>query len=96
MTVTVHFVCGGCDAEAEGTTWLKRESSPVFGNWVTYRTMEPQEVAPEGWIAFDPCTGCCYCPQCWGEIECDCKHDDAACTECGWAPEALALGESNG
>ena len=53
---TVKFVCSGCDAEAEGTTHLHRRGSI-------------QDVAPDGWIAFDPYTGCCYCPKCWKDIE---------------------------
>ena len=72
MSVTVNFSCGGCDAKAKGTTFLKRTfhglngKSYGFGHW---HFDQPQDVAPDGWIAFDPYTGCCYCPKCWAEIE---------------------------
>lgn len=72
MSVTVHFSCGGCDAETKGTTFLRRHFDSIngsgygFGNW---RLDTPQDVAPEGWIAFDPYTGACYCPTCWADIE---------------------------
>ena len=72
MPVTVHFSCGGCDAEAEGTTFLQRSFRGTNGSWgwgsvVDINTVE--SVAPEGWIAFDPYTQCCYCPECWKSIE---------------------------
>lgn len=61
MTVTVRFGCDSCFDEADGTSHLvKRPRWPVYAS--------PQDVAPEGWIAFDPYTGCCYCPKCWAEI----------------------------
>lgn len=65
MSVTVTFQCGGCFAKAEGTTFLQREQ-------------HASEVAPEGWIAFDPYTGCCYCQDCWAAIEATPKenHND--------------------
>jgi hypothetical protein len=71
MTVTVSFECGGCFEKAEGTTWLNRYEASRMGNWVSHATTNPQDVAPEGWIAFDPYTGCCYCPKCWAWIESD-------------------------
>ena len=70
--ITVNFECGGCFAKEEGTTWLKRSFASVTGKthgFGTYKYDTPQDVAPEGWIAFDPYTGCCYCPDCWAEIE---------------------------
>jgi len=59
MTVHVVFKCGGCFVEAEGTTYLRRE----------FRTVE--DVTPEGWVAFDPYTHCCYCPECWASVIAD-------------------------
>lgn len=72
MTVTVQFECGGCFKTATGTRWLERRfvswngKGYGFGNYVYDK---PQDVAPEGWIAFDPYTGCCYCPECWASID---------------------------
>ena len=75
MTVTVKFSCGGCDATAEGTTWLRKEFRSItgrswgFGRPVPVNTVE--DVTPEGWIAYDPYTYCTYCPKCWADIEAD-------------------------
>ena len=72
MSVTVHFSCGGCDAKAEGTAPLRMEFVSVSGR--SYGFGAPRmantidDVTPEGWIAYDPYTYCCYCPKCWGEI----------------------------
>jgi hypothetical protein len=69
--ITLTFECGGCFAKAQGTTWLKREFVSVSGRSHgigSYRYDTPEDVAPEGWIAFDPYTGCTYCPKCWSEI----------------------------
>jgi hypothetical protein len=30
-----------------------------------------EDVIPDGWIAFDPFTYCCYCPTCWAGIVAD-------------------------
>lgn len=72
MPVTVKFKCSGCFIETEGTHFLKRQfrsfNETPWGVG-TYHYDSPQDVAPEGWIAFDPYTGCCYCPKCWAEIE---------------------------
>ena len=68
MSVTVHFSCGSCDAEADGTKWLESKWTSVTGSWGYYVDTTPQDVAPEGWVAFDPYTKCCYCPKCWEEI----------------------------
>ena len=72
MSVTVKFSCGGCFAEAESTTFLRREFRGVtgkpwgFGRWVNANSIE--DVTPTGWVAFDPWTQCCYCPDCYAEI----------------------------
>ena len=78
MPVTVRFECGGCFKKAEGTTWLQNRIVKRMGDFVARRTDTPQDVAPEGWIAFDPYTSCCYCPECWEWIESDdpSKYDD--------------------
>lgn len=68
--IKIQFECGGCDATE--TAHLQRHFHSVTGrSWgighYTYDT--PQDVAPDGWIAFDPYTGCTYCPACWKSIE---------------------------
>ena len=72
MTVKVTFECGGCFAKVEGTRWLQRRFDSLNGKgygFGVYRTETPEDVAPDGWVAFDPYTGCCYCPACWADIE---------------------------
>ena len=78
--ITVNFECGGCLQKAQGTTWLSRRFVSISGKSYGFGHYEydtPQDVAPEGWVAFDPYTGCCYCPTCWAEIETEVKskHD---------------------
>jgi hypothetical protein len=72
MSVEVVFSCGGCDATAKGTEPIKKEFRSFSGrNYGLggYRiTPSVEDVAPEGWIAFDPFTLCTYCPACWAEI----------------------------
>ena len=72
MSVTVHYSCGGCDATTEGTEPLNAEfrslSGRTYGIGGTVFTNSAKTVAPEGWVAFDPYTYCCYCPKCWAEI----------------------------
>jgi len=70
--ITVHFSCGGCDAKTEGTRRLTRRFVSINGKgygFGHYEYDQPQDVAPEGWVVFDPYTGCCYCPTCWKDIE---------------------------
>ncbi len=72
MSVTVNFKCSGCFTETKGTTFLRRRFISTDGKAHgvgRYVIDTPQDVAPEGWIAFDPYTGCCYCPDCWKEFE---------------------------
>lgn len=72
MTVRVSFECSGCFLKAEGTRWLQRTweemGKYVGGSIGRYIVDTPQDVAPKGWIACDPYTGCCYCPACWASI----------------------------
>ena len=68
MSVKVLFECGGCCAKAEGVEPLKREFVSLSGKsygFGRYVNTNPEDVTPVGWIAFDPYTGCCYCPKCW-------------------------------
>lgn len=70
--VTVFFECGGCSAKTQPQRLSSRFQSMFgdkgwgFGHWVNQK---PEDVAPEGWVAFDPYTRCTYCPDCWKEIE---------------------------
>lgn len=72
MSVSVKFSCDGCDKISNGTGNLKREFQSItgrgygFGSW---KIDGAQDVAPDGWVSFDPYTGCCYCPDCWDGIE---------------------------
>lgn len=72
MPVRVVFECGGCDAKADGTGDLRMEFRSLSGR--TYGLGGPvpanrvEDLAPEGWRAFDPWTYCTYCPKCWTEI----------------------------
>jgi hypothetical protein len=69
MSVRVIFGCDSCDAKAEGV--LRRRFEGLSGRpWGVgkYITDTPDDVAPEGWVAFDPYTSCCYCPACWASI----------------------------
>jgi hypothetical protein len=73
VTVHVEFRCGGCEAKAWGTHWLKREfrsfSGRTYGIGGTVPSNTIEDITPEGWIAYDPWTYCCYCPKCWTEIQ---------------------------
>jgi len=75
MTVKVIFECGGCDATAKGSTFLRKRflsfsgQRSGFGGPVWETTVD--DVVPEGWVAFDPYTYACYCPKCWASIEGD-------------------------
>lgn len=72
MSVRLMFECDGCTAKSDGTGRMVRKFQPVaertegfdVWRWVA----SPEELAPEGWIAADPWTSCCYCPKCWQEI----------------------------
>lgn len=72
MSVVVWFKCNGCDAAAEGTSRLRKEFVSVSGRSYGFGsarwTNTPDDVVPEGWVAADPCTYCCYCPACWQQI----------------------------
>jgi len=70
--VKVLFECGGCDAKAEGTDYLRREfrsiSGRSYGIGGAVEVNSVDDVVPEGWVAFDPYTYCCYCPVCVEDI----------------------------
>lgn len=69
MSVLVTYECDGCDAKAAAR--LRSEFVSVSGrNYGFGKHVEDKasDVAPEGWVPFDPYTGCCYCPTCWQSI----------------------------
>lgn len=80
MSVTVKFSCNGCDATADGTRPLCKEFVSFSGRshgWGTHRiTVGVEDVLPDGWVAFDPYTHCCYCPKCWAGIVGDDTTDE--------------------
>jgi hypothetical protein len=69
--IKLSFKCGGCFTEEE-VVCPAREFRSLngrgfgFGHW-----LYPQikNLAPAGWMAFDPYTGCTYCQSCWKGIE---------------------------
>lgn len=70
MTCHVHLECGGCDAKAD-TKPIHAEFIPLFTNSMFCRTEYPvvtNNLAPEGWVIFDPYTLATYCPECWASI----------------------------
>ena len=71
MTIKTIFECGGCFKKEEGKIPQSRFVSLSGKSWGfgSYHQDSFSDVAPEGWIAFDPYTQCTYCPECWGEIE---------------------------
>lgn len=64
---TLHFACSGCDATAEGTKPLRQGIVTEHG--LAVEPVRAIDTVPEGWVLFDPYTGCTYCPTCWQEIE---------------------------
>ena len=68
MSVKVIFECDGyaCRATAPGVRPMRQSILSTGDEFYEYDT--PQDVAPEGWKAFDPNTGSCYCPRCQDEI----------------------------
>lgn len=72
MPTTLKLSCSGCFVEAEGTKPLSRKFRSFSGNDYGFGTyvVEPiDDSVPEGWVMFDPHTGCTYCPKCWADIE---------------------------
>ena len=72
MSVTLVLSCGGCDAKTEGTGPLVQKFTSFSGRdhgFGTTRITSVLDLIPEGWVAFDPYTYCCYCPACWTSIQ---------------------------
>ena len=69
--------CGGCEATA-CVPLRRRHEVVVAGAFVangsTYDrcvvvTDDPEGVAPDGWVVWDPYTFATYCPECWAGIQ---------------------------
>lgn len=66
--------CGGCDEQVEiGPLLINNRFHGFNGKdygFGVYHIEWPnlEALAPEGWVAFDPYTQCCYCPECWASI----------------------------
>ena len=67
MSVYVIFECSGCDAKTEPviTSRAFTQISPMHARREPW---DIERVAPEGWMASDKYTACCYCPKCWKSI----------------------------
>ena len=69
MSVMLDLQCNGCDA-ATRVGPLRRRAVSVFGGGLcVIKTDDPEDLAPEGWVMFDPWTYLVYCPTCWAVIE---------------------------
>ena len=81
MSITVHYKCAGCSAEADGTEPLVEAFIGGPGrcyNFGKYRPVNSvRTVAPDGWIAYDPYTHATYCPTCWKLIDQSSEQDRA-------------------
>lgn len=70
MGVTVRFRCDGCEEHVDDVRVPSRFVS-VSGRdsgFGCQRQPSVASLAPDGWMPFDPWTGCCYCPECWASI----------------------------
>jgi len=73
MTVELTYRCSGCDAVVHGIEPMRKEFVSISGKpygfgsprWVR----NPDDLAPQGWMAADPYTYATYCPECWRRIE---------------------------
>jgi hypothetical protein len=71
MGVNIQFVCDGCEKDTPGERSLRRKFQGITGKsygFGSYLYETPEDVKPDGWVSFDPYTGCCYCPSCWENI----------------------------
>jgi len=71
VSVTLTLLCGGCDAVTVATGPLRKRFHGTHGDYGfgAVAVDDPEALAPEGWVMFDPYTYCTYCPKCWAEIE---------------------------
>ena len=63
MSVKVQLECDG---------FLRKEFVSVSGRSYGIGSFQPantvEDLAPEGWVPWDPYTCATYCPKCWAEI----------------------------
>ena len=70
MSITLNFQCDGCHDKKDGKSFIKKATEQIGNsNFVRKLPWDIQAQSPNGWIASDPYTDCCYCPKCWDEIE---------------------------
>lgn len=74
VTATLHYRCGGCDASEDVEVKHLRSRFRGFngkdhglGVWEN-DVVDAVTHCPEGWMAYDPYTRCCYCPKCIADI----------------------------
>ena len=76
--IDLTFRCCACDASVTVHNAIGRKFRSVNGRgygFGTYHTTEIEDIAPEGWVPFDPYTQVTYCPDCWAEIEQEVHRD---------------------
>lgn len=70
MGIRMIYRCDGCDEEDLGSG-IRRVFNSFSGRgygFGTYQVLsDPQDLAPQGWIAFDS-VGATYCPSCAEEL----------------------------
>lgn len=78
MGVRLLLSCGGCDATAEGTALLRKLFYGTRGDHGigSYHIGNPEALAPDGWVMFDPYTQATYCPDCWEVINAEAEDVD--------------------
>lgn len=77
MSVNVIYSCDGCDSHSEPIR-LSRQFQSISGRgygFGSYEYDQPKDKAPDGWVAYDPYTGCCYCPDCWSKLSAEIEED---------------------
>lgn len=79
IEVVLKYQCGGCLKNETVTSHLSSHFVSLSGRSYGFGSRQNDKadaeiLAPEGWVAFDPYTGSCYCPECWKGIEND--HQD--------------------
>lgn len=74
VKAVLTYECDGCFKTAEVETGRLGSrfhgfngKEHGFGSWVNEKP-DAEALAPEGWMAWDPLTRCCYCPDCVEEI----------------------------
>lgn len=73
MSVRVLFECDNCEKKEFGTHPLRREFRSITGKTYGLGSFVPVntvlEVAPTGWVPYDPYTQCTYCSACYQLIQ---------------------------